>query len=104
MLTEPTRDEVDQIMGPVVLEFGASWCPHCEAIQSTMAELRSRYTTIRHIPVEDGRGRRLGRSFRVKLWPTLIFLRDGRVIHELVRPSATEMARGFEMLHSGGHE
>jgi len=82
MMSEPTRDEVDQMAGPVVLEFGASWCPHCEAIQSTMTELRSRYPSIRHIPVEDGKGRRLGRSFRVKLWPTLIFKVDGRTVHD----------------------
>lgn len=102
MVSEPTRDEVDQMAGPVVLEFGASWCPHCEAIQLTMAELRSRYPSIRYISVEDGKGRRLGRSFRVKLWPTLIFLRDGQVIHELVRPSASEIAEGFEVFRVGG--
>jgi thioredoxin 1 len=37
--------------------------------------------------VEDGSGRRLGRSFAVKLWPTLVFLRDGEEISRLVRPS-----------------
>jgi thioredoxin 1 len=36
--------------------------------------------------VEDGSGRPLGRSFGVKLWPTLIFLADGREVARLVRP------------------
>jgi thioredoxin 1 len=35
---------------------------------------------VRHVKVEDGSGRRLGRSFGVKLWPTLVFLRDGREV------------------------
>ena len=31
-------------------------------------------------------GRRLGRSYKVKLWPTLIFLKDGVEAARLVRP------------------
>lgn len=94
-MTEPTREELDRMSGPVVVEFGASWCPHCQAIQSTMAELLRRHPQVRHIQVEDGPGRPLGRSFRVKLWPTLVFMRDGRVVDRLVRPSSNEMARAF---------
>src|SRR5437868_6940527 len=92
---EPTRDEVDRMTGPVVLEFGADWCPHCQAIQSDMASLLSEHPEVRHIRVEDGKGKPLGRSFRVKLWPTLMFLRDGQVVGQLVRPSADEIAKGF---------
>jgi thioredoxin 1 len=43
--------------------------------------------------VEDGQGRPLGRSFRVKLWPTLIFLRDGKEIARLVRPASAAQVR-----------
>jgi len=38
------------------------------------------------VKVEDGKGRRLGRTFGVKLWPTLIFLKDGEEIARVVRP------------------
>ena len=41
---------------------------------------------VRHVKIEDGPGRRLGRSFRVKLWPTLVFLKDGQAVETLVRP------------------
>lgn len=41
---------------------------------------------MRHIKVADASGRRLGRSFGVKLWPTLVFLRDGKERAKLVRP------------------
>ena len=48
---------------------------------------------VRHLWIEDGRGKRLGRSFGVKLWPTLVFLLDGREIARLVRPTrASELA------------
>jgi thioredoxin 1 len=38
--------------------------------------------------VEDGKGQRLGRTYRVKLWPTLIMLRDGKEVARVVRPQS----------------
>lgn len=97
-VVEPTRGEVDRMPGPVVLEFGAGWCPHCQAIQPAMADLRVRHPGVRQIRVEDGKGRPLGRSFRVKVWPTLVFLQDGREVSRLVRPPSEEIAKGFAEL------
>ncbi|HEX4130925.1 MAG TPA: thioredoxin family protein [Pirellulales bacterium] len=89
---EPTREEVGRLPGAVLLEFGASWCPHCQAAQPAIAAWLKRHPEVQHYPIEDGPGRPLGRSFRVKLWPTLVLLRDGAVVSQLVRPSADEIA------------
>jgi len=40
---------------------------------------------VRHLNIADARGR-LGRSFGVKLWPTLVLLADGKEAARLVRP------------------
>jgi len=95
---EPTRAEVDQSSGLVLLEFGADWCGHCRALSPTLSALLHRRSDVRHIRVADGRGRPLGRSFRVKLWPTLVLLRDGTVVEQLVRPSPEEVQRAFAEL------
>ena len=63
-----------------------------------MAALLRQYPAVRHVQVEDGKGRPLGRSFRVKLWPTLVFLRDGRVVRQVARPSAAEVEEGLKAL------
>lgn len=81
-----SRADVDAMHGPTVLEFGTSWCGVCRATQPIIADAFSNRPGVRHLKIEDGPGRPLGRSFRVKLWPTLIFLRDGREIERLVRP------------------
>ncbi len=99
---EPTRAEVDALPGPVLVEFGAPWCPHCQAIQPDLAELLGRFPQVRHIKVEDGKGRPLGRSFRVKLWPNLVFLRDGRVVQQSARPVAGEIRQGLEAITAAG--
>lgn len=95
---EPTRDEVDNTPGLVLLQFGASWCPICQALQPALQSLLARYPQVRHVWVEDGKGKPLGRSFRVKLWPTLVFLRDGAVVRQLVRPDAPEVEASLKAL------
>jgi thioredoxin 1 len=84
--TEPTRAAIDALRGPALLEFGSAWCGHCRAAQEPIATALARHPGVHHVKVADGSGRPLGRSFRVKLWPTLVFLRDGQEILRLVRP------------------
>jgi thioredoxin len=101
MSPEPTREEIDRTPGPVVLEFGAEWCEFCQAARPKAAALLMEHPAVRHIRVEDGKGKRLGRSFQVKLWPTFVFLRDGQVVARVVRPSPEELRAGFDALSSG---
>ena len=82
----PSRAEIDALPGASVIEFGTDWCGWCQAAQPLIAAALAGHDDVRHVKVEDGRGRPLGRSFGVKLWPTLVFLRDGREVARLVRP------------------
>lgn len=91
----PAREELDAMSGPVLVEFGTAWCGFCQAAQRDIVDLLARHPEVRHVKVEDGPGRRLGRTFRVKLWPNLVFMKDGAVVKQLARPSAREMQEGF---------
>jgi len=86
--TQTTRAEVDSLAEPVVIEFGTSWCGHCMAAQPLIENAMADFPALRHLKVEDGPGRPLGRSFRVKLWPTLIFMAGGQEVARLVRPAS----------------
>ena len=85
---EPLRAEIEKLQGPALLEFGSPGCGICRAAQSIIAEATAGADNVRHIKVEDASGRRLGRSFNIKLWPTLIFLKDGHEVERLVRPTS----------------
>ena len=91
--TEPARTEVDALAGPTVLEFGTGWCGWCRAAQPLIAAAFASHPDVRHIKVEDGPGRPLGRSFRVKLWPTRVFLKDGQEVARVTRPSSLDELR-----------
>jgi len=86
LFPEPTREAVDALRGPTLLEFGSTWCGHCRAAQPLIASALAAHPGVRHIKVEDGSGLPLGRSFGIKLWPTLVFLGDGQEAARLVRP------------------
>jgi thioredoxin 1 len=87
--TAPPRADIDALQGPTVIEFGTSWCGYCRAAQPLIAEVFQDHADVRHLKIEDGSGRPLGRSFRIKLWPTLIFLDNGAEVARVVRPKNT---------------
>lgn len=86
-----TREEVDAFAGPAVLEFGANGCGFCARAQRAIETALANHPDVRHLKIEDGKGWPLGRSFGVKLWPTLIFMKDGKEVARLVRPSRIEL-------------
>jgi thioredoxin 1 len=91
----PRREQVDALPGLVLLEFGTEWCGFCRAAAPQVSALVARHPEVRHIKVADGPGQALGRSFRVRLWPNLVFLRDGKVVRQLARPSRAEIDEAF---------
>ena|SRR5258706_10760286 len=95
---EPARAEIDASAGPMLLEFGSLGCGHCRFAAPAIERALAAHPTVCHLKVEDASGRPLGRSFEVRAWPTLIFLRDGIEVSRLMRPAgvapiARELAR-----------
>ncbi len=88
-----TFEKIGELSGDAVIEFGAPWCGHCQAASSAIKEVVTEHTGLRHIKIYDGKGKALGRAFKVKLWPTLILLRDGNEVARLVRPLSADEVR-----------
>lgn len=83
---EPSQEDLASMRGLVLLEFGATWCGYCLAARSMIDEALTDHPQVRHLRIEDGKGKRLGRIYRVKLWPTLVLLQDGQELARVVRP------------------
>ena len=92
-----TADQVSELVGDVLIEFGTPWCGHCQAALPAVKNILQQHTDMPHIKVYDGKGKRLGRVFKVKLWPTFILLHNGQEVARLVRPiDAQEMQQLLE--------
>ena len=99
---QPERGAIDAMQGVVALEFGTDWCGHCRAAAPLIASALDDYSSVQHIKVEDGPGRALGRLFRVKLWPTLVVLKDGKELARVVRPAdAGDIRQALAMAQNG---
>ena len=97
--TEPTRAEIDALQGPALLEFGSVSCGWCIRAQSLLKPAFAAHPSVQHIKIEDGSGQPLGRSFGIKLWPTMVFLNDGREVARLIRPTRPqEVAEAFKSI------
>ena len=99
--TPPGSAEIAAMPGPTVLEFGTDWCGHCLAARPFVEQALASAPRVRFLRVEDGPGRALGRAFRIKLWPTLVFLRDGVELARVVRPLGTgAIAAALDRIHA----
>ena len=85
----PGRTELEALEEPALIEFGTPWCGWCRSAQPSIAVALQDHPKVRHLKISDGPGRPLGRSFRVKLWPTLVFMKDGVEMSKLVRPQGS---------------
>jgi thioredoxin 1 len=103
--TEPARTDIDALAGPAVIEFGSPWCGYCRSAQPLIAAALAAHPGVRHVKIADGSGLPLGRSYRIKLWPTLVFLQDGREVSRLVRPRDAAMIRtALDQIDNAGQE
>ena len=76
----------------VLVDFSASWCGPCKAMEPVIGEMVNKYegkATIMEIDID--KQRTLATDYMVQSIPTLILFKDGREVKRLVglQPAAT---------------
>ena len=79
---------------PVLLDFWASWCTPCQMIAPTIEAIAEERSDIKvgKINVDEQPG--LARQFGIMSIPTLVVMKDGKIINQAVgaRPKGAILA------------
>jgi thioredoxin 1 len=100
-LTDDTFDEtIKHAQGPVLVDFWAAWCGPCKVIAPYLdqiaGELEGRATVAKVNVDENGD---LTARFGIRSIPTLVILKEGRVVDQTIGALQKEELRSFLQKH-----
>lgn len=82
---ENFKQEVLDGKGPVMAEFYATWCGHCQQLKPTIEELAGTYSDkIKFCLVDIDQSPRYADEMGVSGTPTMFFFKNGKVVKKLV--------------------
>lgn len=76
------QKEVIESDKPVLLDFWAPWCGPCRMVVPIVEEIAQERDDIKVVKVNIDDEPELARQFRVMSIPTLVVMKDGRIINK----------------------
>lgn len=76
--------EVAQSEKPVLIDFWAGWCGPCRMLSPVVEEIASETQTVKVCKVNVDEEPELARQFRVMSIPTLVLMKDGKIVNQSV--------------------
>ena len=100
-LTDESFDTVmRRFRGPVLVDFSASWCGPCKTVRPALRELAEEFRGRAHfVEVDIDEGGDLMHRFGVRSVPTLIVIRGGRVVDQMVGAAPSDQLRALMQRH-----
>ena len=75
-------DVVEKAGKPVLLDFGATWCGPCKALEPTMETLAKEYgAQVQVTKLDIDEAPATAQKFGIMAVPTVIFLKGGKEVH-----------------------
>jgi thioredoxin 1 len=95
------QDEVANASMPVLVDFGAAWCPPCRMLAPIIAELAAEYQGVMKVGAVDTDAEiDLAAQYDVVSLPTVLLFKGGQVVDRVVgfTPKAALKKRLDELL------
>lgn len=87
---ENFQEEVIQSNKPVLLDFWAPWCGPCRMVAPVVEEIAEERPDIKVGKINVDEQPELARQFRVMSIPTLVVMKEGRIVRRSVGASAKD--------------
>ncbi len=84
------EEEVIRSEKPVLLDFWASWCGPCRMIAPIVEEIAEENDDIKVGKINVDDERRLAMSFGIESIPTLVAMKDGKIINKTIGVTSKE--------------
>jgi thioredoxin 1 len=68
--------------GLVLVDFWAEWCGPCQGMMPTLAELEKTGVKVGKVNIEEQGD--LAAEYRVMSIPTLVWIKDGKVVDQMI--------------------
>ena len=78
------QKEVLESDSPVLIDFWASWCGPCKAISPIIDEISEKHPEIKVCKINIDEEQELATQFDIMSVPTLLVIKDGKVINQSV--------------------
>lgn len=76
--------EAEQNKGLTVIDFWATWCGPCMMLSPIIEEIADERDDVKICKINVDEEMELAQKFRVMSIPTLVFLKDGKFIYQMV--------------------
>lgn len=84
------QNEVMESNKPVLVDFWASWCMPCQMVGPIVEEVANERTDIKVAKVNVDEQPELAREFKVMSIPTLLVIKDGKIVNRSVGAKSKE--------------
>lgn len=78
------NSEVIESKQPVLIDFWAGWCGPCRMLSPLVEEIASETQAVKVCKVNVDEEPELARQFQVMSIPTLVLMKDGKVVNQSV--------------------
>lgn len=96
IINEENFSQKVDVSGPVLVEFFATWCPHCHRMQPVVDQLTSELTRVEPVyQIDIDRSPQLAQVYASQGVPTFVLFDDGKVAKSIAGEQSIETLRNF---------
>jgi thioredoxin 1 len=92
---DPVAFSQETATGVVLVDFWAPWCGPCKNLMPVLEEMSGKFPQVKFLKVNADESQAIAEQFGVSALPTLVVLKDGRVVSKNTGAPGRTQLRDF---------